>query len=143
MEAVPHSQRGSCCDNCFQSQDEDRRGKANLRPTIANRRVPARLDQGTLWAPAISMPRKKEDINGSYLGLPQLQPHPVVQHTAQDHRRNCKSCLSGSVQPSRPITLKRALPCKVHTPRFTTAFALLARAAHRGMSNRWRWNISG
>ena len=30
---------------------------------------------------------EKQDIDGSYLGLPQLQPYPLVQHTAKDRRR--------------------------------------------------------
>ena len=36
-----------------------------------------------MWTPTISMPGTKEDIDGGYLGLPQLQHHPVAQHTAQ------------------------------------------------------------
>src|ERR1700719_1210321 len=41
-----------------------------------------------MWTPTVSMPGTKEDIDGSYLGLPQLQHHPVVQHTqAQCHSR--------------------------------------------------------
>ena len=70
MGALPHSQRGSCCDDRFQSQDGNRRGKNNLPPKVADRGVPARLDKRTMCTPAISMPRTREDIDGSYLGLP-------------------------------------------------------------------------
>jgi hypothetical protein len=33
---------------------------------------------------AVSMPGKKQNIDGSYLGLSKLKHHPLVQHTAQN-----------------------------------------------------------
>ncbi len=98
LGALRRSQRGSCCDDRLQGQDGNRRGKNNLPPKVADRRVPARLDKRTMCTPAISMPRTREDIDGSYLGLPQLQHHPVVQHTTQTQRRSSRCCLRGHNQ---------------------------------------------
>jgi hypothetical protein len=43
-----------------------------------------------MWSAAVPMPRTREDIDGSNLGLSQLQHHPVVQYTAQAQcRRHC------------------------------------------------------
>jgi hypothetical protein len=37
-----------------------------------------------MWTEAISMPGKKQGIDGGYLRLSQLQRHPLVQHTPQN-----------------------------------------------------------
>src|ERR1700677_1510639 len=104
MGALRHTQRGSCCDDGFQSQDGDRRGKSNLPPTVADRGVPARLDQRAMCTPAISMPRTRKDIDGSYLGLPQLQHHSVGQHTTQAQCRSLCCSLADTDDPLRPTS---------------------------------------
>jgi len=42
-----------------------------------------------MWTPAISVPGKKQGIDGGYLGLSQLQHRSVVQHTPQKQRPSC------------------------------------------------------
>jgi hypothetical protein len=37
-----------------------------------------------MWTAAVSMPGKKQSVDGGYLGLSQLQHHLLVQHTPQN-----------------------------------------------------------
>jgi hypothetical protein len=41
-------------------------------------RIPARLDQAALRAPPVSISRKMESLDGSGLGLSELQHHALV-----------------------------------------------------------------
>jgi hypothetical protein len=84
-----------------------------------------------LWASTISMPRKEEDLNGSYLGLPELQHHPMVQHTAQDQHRSSR--LRGAGISSGLLTLK-----KVHLgPRNDVDASRQALSSSRTGNNEW------
>jgi hypothetical protein len=73
------------------NQDEDRRGATNLCSALADRRVPPRLDQGGLRLATVSLPWPAEGSDGSHLGMPQLQPHKVVQHKTQVEPESCVS----------------------------------------------------
>ena len=85
MAAVDYTPRRTCCNDGLQSQDEDARGTTDLCPALADRRVPARLDQRALRLATVPLPRPAEGSDGSHLGLPQLQPDKMVQHKTQDN----------------------------------------------------------
>jgi adenine-specific DNA glycosylase len=81
----------------FKAKMETEEAKAIYRKR-SHRRVPTRLDQRAMWTSPVSMPWTREGLDGSYLGLPQLQHHSLVQHTTQAqccrHSSSNCSCLS-------------------------------------------------
>jgi hypothetical protein len=82
-EAIHHAQPRTCDDDGVEGENGDGRGATDLRETLAGREVPACLDQRALRLTAVPMSKPPEGHDGGYLGLPQLQPDKVVQHTAQ------------------------------------------------------------
>ena len=90
LEAIDYAHGRTTCDDCLQGQDEDRRSEADLQATVADCRVPARLDQAALRTLAISMPWTMESFHGSHLGLSQLQHHPLAQHSQQTRCRRSR-----------------------------------------------------
>ena len=69
------------CDR-IQAEDGNRGSKTNLRATLADRGVPARLDQRTLRPAAVPLPRPLESSHGNDLGLSKLQPDQMVRPKA-------------------------------------------------------------
>src|SRR5271156_6214331 len=55
-----------------------------------------------MWTPAISMPGTKQHVDGSYLGLPQLQHHSLGQHTTQAQCRSNGCCINGHKNSLKP-----------------------------------------
>ncbi len=80
----------------IQEQDGHSRSAVDLFPALTGRRVSARVDQTTLWAEAVSLPKSPKDIDGSYVGVPQLQRDSVVQlkKENQDGRAARSACLT-------------------------------------------------
>src|SRR5260370_40694477 len=68
-----------------------------------NSGVPACLDQGALRLTAVSLQGPPEGSDGSHLGVSQLQPDKVGQHTGQVQSRN-----SASLGPLNPNSLDTA-----------------------------------
>src|SRR6266849_9902733 len=83
MEAVHHAHGRTGDHDGVQSEDGDGRGTKDLRETLADRGVPACLDQRALLLTTVPLPRPPQGDDGSNVGVPQLQPDKVVQHTAQ------------------------------------------------------------
>src|SRR5258708_37974102 len=83
MEAVHHAHGRTWDPNGDQSEDGDGRGTKDLRETLADRGVPACLDQRALLLTTVPRQGPPEGDDGSNVGVPQLQPDKVVQHTAQ------------------------------------------------------------
>ena len=110
--ALNHASRTTLCDDRVQAEDGDRGSETNLRAPLAGRRVPARLDQGALRVTAVSLSGSGEDNDGSDLGLPELQPHTLVQLTTQAQfrsRTDLKPRASDHHRPSRqPPNLMRS-----------------------------------
>src|SRR5258708_7315780 len=83
MEAVHHAHGRTWDHDGVQSEDGDGRGTKDLRETLADRGVPACLDQRALLLTTVPRQGPPEGDDGSNVGVPQLQPDKVVQHTAQ------------------------------------------------------------
>src|SRR5258708_1676655 len=83
MEAVHHAHGRTWDHDGVQSEDGDGRGTKDLRETLADRGVPACLDQRGLLLTTVPRQGPPEGDDGSNVGVPQLQPDKVVQHTAQ------------------------------------------------------------
>src|ERR1700692_2751570 len=88
VEAIHHAPRRTSDYDGVQGEDGDRRGTTDLRETLADRGVPACLDQRALRLTAVPVSEPPEGSHGSHLGVPQLQPDQVVQHTAQSQSEN-------------------------------------------------------
>ena len=73
----------------------DRRSRSSRTPGSKNDVDSGNFDAG-----------ESEDIDGSYLGLPQLQHHPVVQHTAQDRAAPLRPRLRQTMSPLGPFKPK-------------------------------------
>src|SRR6266849_1852343 len=84
VEAIHHAPRRTCDYDGVQSQDGNRRGTTDLRETLADRGVSPRLDQRALRLTPVPVSEPPEGSHGSHLGLSQLQPDKMVQHTAQN-----------------------------------------------------------
>src|ERR1700735_4432256 len=82
VAALDHASARTICDDRVQAEDGNRGSKTNLRATLADRRVPARLDQRALRSKAVPLPRPPESNHGSYLGLSKLQPDEMVRPKA-------------------------------------------------------------
>jgi hypothetical protein len=66
MEAVRHSQRGSCCNQCFQSLDGDRRGLPVLKLALFRRRNRGSLRTSPeAHSRAISKPDGRTEVSTS------------------------------------------------------------------------------
>jgi hypothetical protein len=79
-----------------------------------------------MWTSAISMPRTRKGIHGSYMGLPQLQHHPVVQHTPQTQCRSGSSVAAAWPHPTGDPRLKTGIVLPVFRRQApTTAGAVL------------------
>src|SRR5258708_2226 len=109
VEALRHAPRRTCDYDGVQSQDGDRRGTTDLRATLADRGVPPCLDQRALRLTAVPVPEPPEGSHGSHLGLSQLQPDQVVQHTTQAQ--------SGNSVHLRPRTGKAGSSTQLISPR--------------------------
>src|SRR6266404_4220045 len=83
MEAVHHAHGRTWSHDGVQSEDGNGRSTKNLRETLADRGVPACLDQRALLLTTVPLSGPPEGDDGSNVGVPQLQPDKVVQHTAQ------------------------------------------------------------
>src|ERR1035438_9714933 len=79
VAALDHPPARAIGDDRVQTEDGHGRSKANLRATLADRRVPACLDQGALRVTPVSLPRPLESGHGSDLGLSKLQPDEMVR----------------------------------------------------------------
>lgn len=93
---------------CIQNQDGHQRGAGDLLQTIAGCRVPARMDQTTLWVEAVSMSRPVESVHESHLGLPRLWPDSVVQHKKEkkDESTGWSICIKQASDPLELINHK-------------------------------------
>src|SRR5881275_1197638 len=83
LAALDHAARRTIGDDRLQAEDGYGASETNLCTALADRRVPARLDQRALRVTAVSLSGSREDNYGSDLGLPELQPHTLVQLTTQ------------------------------------------------------------
>src|ERR1700674_1179754 len=81
VEAVHHAPGRTCDYDGVQGEDGDQRSTTDLCETLADRGVPACLDQRALRLTAVPLSEPPEGSHGSHLGVPQLQPDEVVQHT--------------------------------------------------------------
>src|ERR1700690_2192826 len=82
LAALDHASARAICNDRVQTEDGNGGSKTNLRAPLADRRVPARLDQRALRTTAVSLPRPRESSHGGYLGLSQLQPDEMVRPKA-------------------------------------------------------------
>jgi hypothetical protein len=121
MAEVDYPPRRTGSNDGLQNQDEDRRGAINLRSALADRRVPPRLDQRALRLATVSLTWPAEGSGGSHLGMPQLQPHKVVQYKMQVEPGSCVSTslttASKELVPMLPaVTLHRVQHLKTPSP---------------------------
>src|SRR5277367_6543796 len=79
VAALDHTPARAIGDDRVQAEDGHGRSKTNLCTTLADRRVPPRLDQTTLRSAAVSLSRSLESGHGSDLGLSKLQPDEMVR----------------------------------------------------------------
>jgi hypothetical protein len=110
IEALDHAPRRTVGDNRVQAEDGNAGSKTNLCAALADRRVPARLDQGALPVTPVSLSGSREDDDGSDLGLPELQPHTLVQLTTQAQFRT-----STHLNPRPSATIGQAATAKSHS----------------------------
>src|SRR5258708_32860003 len=109
MEAVHHAHGRTWDHDGVQSEDGDGRGTKDLRETLADRGVPACLDQRALLLTTVPRQGPPEGDDGSNVGVPQLQPDKVVQHTAQlqsgnsAHLESLKANFLRNRKPEVPI----------------------------------------
>ena len=97
LAALDHAPARTIGDDRVQAEDGHRGSKTNLRATLADRRVPARLDQRALRPTTVPLPRSPESSHGSDLGLPKLQPDEMVRPKAD----TASTASVGSFQRSR------------------------------------------
>src|SRR5258708_8952813 len=79
VAALDHTPARAIGDDRVQAEDGHGRSKTKLRPTLADGRVPPRLDQTTLRSTTVPLPRPLESGHGSDLGLSKLQPGEMVR----------------------------------------------------------------
>src|SRR5215831_8853051 len=89
LVAVDHTAGRTRGYDRVQGQDGNARGAGDLRETLADSGVPTRLDQGALRLKTIPLSWSSEGNDGSYLGVSQLQPLKMVQHTPQAPYGTC------------------------------------------------------
>src|SRR5450755_366749 len=82
VAALDHAPARAICHDRVQAEDGNRGSKTNLCATLADCRVPARLDQRALQPAAVPLPRPLESNHGSDLGVSQLQPDEMVRPKA-------------------------------------------------------------
>src|SRR5216684_2371619 len=88
LEAIHHAPRRTCDYDGVQSQDGNRRGTTDLRETLADCGVSTCLDQRALRLTTVPVSEPPEGSHGSHLGVPQLQPDKMVQHTTRAQSGN-------------------------------------------------------
>src|SRR6266852_1119569 len=78
VAALDYPPARTICNDRVQTEDGNGGSKTNLRATLADRRVPARMDQTTLRSMTVPLQRSPQGQHGSHVGLSQLQHHPLV-----------------------------------------------------------------
>jgi hypothetical protein len=123
VEAVHHAPPRTCDYDGVQGEDGDRRSTTDLCETLTDRGVSARLDERALRLTPVPLSEPLEGNNGSYLGVPQLQPDPVVQPGTQTPSGSSVRVGSETQSPS-PTASRVSYSRETHNPRANNALTI-------------------